>query len=116
MYHVFFNEIAIYYTNVITFLIIYCYKIYFTAKLTEQWNTLDREYAVEEQELNLMLKTDNEKRIEKETKNLFADWESALFGINILAAEQSNKDLNSFILIRYAFNVQTYNDISKIFQ
>ncbi|XP_029664526.1 uncharacterized protein LOC115236304 isoform X1 [Formica exsecta] len=86
------------------------------AKLTEQWTTLDREYAVEEQELNLMLKTDNEKRIEKETKNLFADWESALFGINILAAEQSNKDLNSFILIRTAWDrfISSENDATTI--
>lgn len=68
---------------------------------------MDCEYAVEEQELKLMLKTDNEKRIEKQTKNLFADWENVLFGINILTAEQSHKDLDNFILIRCAFNVQT---------
>lgn len=78
---------------------------------------MDREYATEEQELKLMLKTDNEERIEKETKNLFADWENVLFGINILAADQSHKDLDSFILIRYAFNVQIYQiyNLSKIF-
>lgn len=72
------------------------------AKLTEQWTTLDREYAVEEQELKLMLKTDNEKRIEKQTKNLFDDWENVLFGTNILAAEQSYKD--GFIMIRAAWD------------
>lgn len=73
-------------------------------KLTEQWTTLDREYAVEEQELKLMLKTDNEERIEKQTKNLFSDWENVLFGINISTAEQSHKDLDSFILIRTAWD------------
>ncbi|XP_050457250.1 uncharacterized protein LOC126854489 [Cataglyphis hispanica] len=85
-------------------------------KLTEQWTTLDCEYAVEEQELKLMLKTNNEKRIEKETKNLFADWENALFGINILAAERSHKDLNSFILIRTAWDkfMSSENDATTI--
>jgi len=83
--------------------------MYVTAKLTEQWTTLDREYSVEEQELKLMLKTDNEKRIEKQTKNLFDDWENVLFGTltNILAAEQSYKDVDSFITIRYIFNIIT---------
>lgn len=74
--------------------------MYVTAKLTEQWITLDREYAIEEQELKLMLKTDNEKRIEKQTKNIFEDWENVLFGKNILAAEQSYKNVDSFIMIR----------------
>jgi len=80
-----------------------------TDKLTEQWITLDREYSVEEQELKLMLKTDNEKRIEKQTKNLFDDWENVLFGTltSILAAEQSYKDVDSFITIRYIFNIIT---------
>ncbi|CAL1689583.1 unnamed protein product [Lasius platythorax] len=86
------------------------------AKLTEQWTTLDCEYAVEEQELKLMLKTDNEKRIEKQTKNLFADWENVLFGINILTAEQSHKDLDSFILIRTAWDrfINSENDATTI--
>ena len=37
-------------------------------KLTEQWSMLDREYSTEEQGLKLMLKNDNEKRIEKQKK------------------------------------------------
>lgn len=81
--------------------------MYITAKLIEQWTTLDREYTIEEQELKLMLKTDNEKRIEKQTKNLFDDWENVLFGTSILAAEQSYKDIDSFITIRYVFNIKT---------
>lgn len=74
--------------------------MYVTVKLTEQWTTLDREYAIEEQELKLMLKTDNEKRIEKQTKNIFEDWENVLFGTNVLAVEQSYKNVDSFIMIR----------------
>ena len=81
--------------------------MYITAKLIEQWTTLDREYAIEEQELKLMLKTDNEKRIEKQKKNVFDDWENVLFGTSILAAEQSYKNMNSFVLIRYVFNIET---------
>lgn len=83
--------------------------IYVIAKLTEQWTTLDREYAIEEQELKLTLKTDNEKRIEKQTKNLFDDWENVLFGTNILAAEQSYKDVDSFIMIRYVLDIDMHN-------
>ncbi|XP_024894157.1 golgin subfamily A member 6-like protein 2 [Temnothorax curvispinosus] len=74
------------------------------AKLMEQWTTLDREYATEEQELKLMLKTDNEKRIEKQTKNIFEDWENVLFGTSILAAEQSYKNVDGFIMIRAAWD------------
>ncbi|XP_011883116.1 PREDICTED: U11/U12 small nuclear ribonucleoprotein 59 kDa protein-like [Vollenhovia emeryi] len=74
------------------------------AKLTEQWTTLDHEYAVEEQELKLMLKTDNEKRIEKQTKNIFEDWEHVLFGTSVLAAERSYKNVDSFIMIRTAWD------------
>lgn len=40
-------------------------------KLTEQWSMLDREYSTEEQGLKLMLKNDNEKRIEKQKKKSF---------------------------------------------
>lgn len=65
---------------------------------------MDREYAMEEQELKLMLKTDNEKRIEKQTKNSFDDWENVLFGTSILS---TYKDVDGFIMIRYVFNIQT---------
>lgn len=71
-----------------------------TVKLTEQWTTLDREFATEEQELKQMLKRDNEKRVEKQTQTVLREWENALFGTNILPAEQSNKDSNSLIMIR----------------
>ncbi|KAH0951806.1 hypothetical protein HN011_008590 [Eciton burchellii] len=74
------------------------------AKLTEHWTTLDRDYAVEEQELKHMLKTDNEKRIEKQKKNLCDDWENVLFGTSISIAEQSHKDVNNFIMIRTAWD------------
>ncbi|KAG5345284.1 PDCD7 protein, partial [Acromyrmex charruanus] len=82
------------------------------AKLIEQWTILDREYAIEEQELKLMLKTDNEKRIEKQTKNLFDDWENVLFGTSILAAEQSYKNIDSFVMIRKAWDkfISSEND------
>lgn len=80
--------------------------MYVIAKLTEHWTTLDREYAVEEQELKIMLKTDNEKRIEKQTKNIFEDWENVLFGTSILAAEQSYKDVDDFIMTRCVFNIK----------
>jgi len=56
---------------------------------------------VEEQELKHMLKTDNEKRIEKQKKNLCDDWENVLFGTSISIAEQSHKDVNNFVMIRY---------------
>jgi len=86
------------------------------AKLTEQWTSLDCEYAIEEQELKLTLKTDNEKRIEKQTKNLFDDWENVLFGTSILAAEQSYKDVDSFIMIRAAWDkfISSENDATTI--
>ncbi|KAL0109054.1 hypothetical protein PUN28_014271 [Cardiocondyla obscurior] len=74
------------------------------AKLIKQWAALDSKYALEEQELKLMLKSDNEKRIEKQTKNIFKDWENVLFGTNILPAEQSYKDTNGFIAIRAAWD------------
>lgn len=74
---------------------------------------MDSEYAIEEQELKLMLKTDNEKRIEKQTKNIFEDWENVLFGTNILAAEQSYKDVDGFVMVRYVFKIEI-NDIINL--
>lgn len=61
---------------------------------------MDREYAVEEQELKHMLKTDNEKRIEKQKKNLYDDWENVLFGSSISTTEYYHRDVNNFIMIR----------------
>lgn len=60
---------------------------------------LDREYSTEEQGLKLMLKNDNEKRIEKQKKNLFDEWEKVLFGKNI-TFDQYNSDLSNFVSIR----------------
>ncbi|EZA60863.1 hypothetical protein DMN91_008030 [Ooceraea biroi] len=88
-----------------------------TAKLMEYWTTLDREYAVEEQELKHMLKMDNEKRIEKQKKNLCDDWENVLFGTSILTTEQSSReDVNNFIMIRMAWDkfVSSKNDATTI--
>lgn len=76
------------------------------AKLIDQWTTLDQEYSIEEQGLKLMLKTDNDKRIEKQTKNLFDDWENVLFGKSIIATEQTHKDLSNFITLRYISNTK----------
>ncbi|XP_014473337.1 PREDICTED: U11/U12 small nuclear ribonucleoprotein 59 kDa protein-like [Dinoponera quadriceps] len=73
-------------------------------KLTEQWTTLDREYSIEEQGLKLMLKTNNEKRIEKQSRNVFDDWENVLFGRNISATERCYEDLGYFIMTRTAWD------------
>ncbi|XP_053981885.1 programmed cell death protein 7 [Hylaeus volcanicus] len=85
-------------------------------KLTEQWSTLDREYSIEEQGLKLMLKTDNEKRIEKQKKSLFDDWENVLFGKKISMSDQYNVDLTSFITIRTAWDkyISSDSDASAI--
>ena len=74
------------------------------AKLIEQWSTLDREYSIEEQGLKLMLKTDNEERIEKQKKSLFDQWENVLFGKRMLMSDQYNTDLANFIAIRTAWD------------
>ena len=74
------------------------------AKLIEQWSTLDREYSIEEQGLKLMLKTDNEERIEKQKKSLFDEWENVLFGKRILISDQYNTDIANFITIRNAWD------------
>ena len=74
------------------------------AKLIEQWSTLDREYSIEEQGLKLMLKTDNEERIEKQKRSLFDEWENVLFGKRLVMADQYNTDLANFITIRTAWD------------
>lgn len=86
------------------------------AELTERWTTLDREYAVEEQELKNMLRTDNEKRIEKQKKNLHDDWENVLFGTTVSTNEQFREDVNNFIMIRMAWDkfVSAENDATTI--
>ncbi|EFN88955.1 Programmed cell death protein 7 [Harpegnathos saltator] len=85
-------------------------------KLTEQWTNLDREYSMEEQGLKLMLKTNNEKRIEKQSKNIFDDWENVLFGRSISTAERCYEDLNCFIITRTAWDkfVSSENDATTI--
>lgn len=77
-------------------------------KLTEQWLDLDREYSMEEQGLKLMLKTDNENRIEKQKKNAFDDWENLLFGRKIL--DQLSPDMNRFVAIRCAWDKYISSD------
>lgn len=74
------------------------------AKLIEQWSTLDREYSIEEQGLKLMLKTDNEERIEKQKRSLFDEWENVLFGKRLVMADQYNTDLANFTTIRTAWD------------
>ncbi|KAG7205072.1 hypothetical protein KM043_005450 [Ampulex compressa] len=86
------------------------------AKLMEQWSTLDREYSIEEQGLKLMLKTDNEKKFEKQKKNLFDDWENILFGRKILISDQSPRDLHNIVIVRSAWDkyINCDNDASTI--
>nr|XP_031838264.1 uncharacterized protein LOC116429442 [Nomia melanderi] len=86
------------------------------AKLTELWSALDREYSIEEQGLKLMLKTDNEERIEKQKKNLFDEWENVLFGKKILTNDQYDTDLSNFINIRTAWDryISTDSNASSI--
>lgn len=85
-------------------------------KLTEQWLTLDREYSIEEQGLKLMLKTDNEKRIEKQKKCPFDDWEYVLFGRKISPTDQLHLDLPTFVAIRTAWDkyISSDSDASAI--
>lgn len=85
-------------------------------KLTEQWLTLDREYSIEEQGLKLMLKTDNERRIEKQRKCPFDDWENVLFGRKILPSDPLHLDLNTFVAIRTAWDeyISSDSDASAI--
>lgn len=84
------------------------------AKLTEQWSKLDREYSMEEQGLKLMLKTDNEERIEKQKRSLFDDWEKVLFGKKV--TDQWNTDLTNLVVTRSAWDkyVSTDEDASAI--
>ncbi|XP_076249361.1 uncharacterized protein LOC143188799 [Calliopsis andreniformis] len=85
------------------------------AKLTEQWSTLDREYSIEEQGLKLMLKTDNEKRIENQKKRVFDEWEIVLFGKRV-TSDQYNTDLSDFITMRSAWDkyISSDSDASAI--
>ncbi|KAI4478610.1 hypothetical protein M0802_014502 [Mischocyttarus mexicanus] len=73
-------------------------------KLSETWSTLDREYCTEEQGLKLMLKTDNEKMIEKQKRNVFDEWENVLFGRKLLTLDQSQMDIVNFVKIRTAWD------------
>lgn len=85
------------------------------AKLTEQWSMLDREYSIEEQGLRLMLKNDNEERIEKQKRSLFDEWEKVLFGRKI-TSDQYNIDLTKLIIIRTAWDkyISTDSNASAI--
>ncbi|XP_003707212.1 uncharacterized protein LOC100882716 [Megachile rotundata] len=85
------------------------------AKLSTQWSTLDHEYSIEEQGLKLMLKTDNENRIEKQKKNVFDEWEKVLFGKK-MTSDQYSTDLTGFIAVRSAWDkyISTDSDASPI--
>lgn len=73
-------------------------------KLSEQWSALDREYSIEEQGLKLMLKTDNEQRIEKQKKNVFDEWQNVLFGRKVLTSDQPPPDIPNLVLTRTAWD------------
>ena len=79
-----------------------------TEKLTQQWTSLDREYSLEEQGLKLMIKTDNELKIEKQKKNPYECWELSLFGKKIPPNYFLYGDVNNFIAMRYKFILQYY--------
>ncbi|XP_032664298.1 uncharacterized protein LOC116840984 [Odontomachus brunneus] len=85
-------------------------------KLKEQWTTLDREYSMEEQGLKLMLKTNNDKRIEKQSKSVFDNWENVLFGRNISAMERYYENLSCFIVTRTTWDkfVSSEDDATTI--
>lgn len=86
-----------------------------TEKLSSQWSMLDHEYSIEKQGLKLMLKTNNENRIEKQKKNLFDEWEKVLFGRK-MTSDQYNTDLTSFIAVRTAWDkyISSDSDASSI--
>ncbi|XP_014600662.1 PREDICTED: uncharacterized protein LOC106785041 [Polistes canadensis] len=71
-------------------------------KLSETWSTLDREYCIEEQGLKLMLKTDNEKLIEKQKRNVFDEWQNVLFGKKLL--DQIQTDIVNLVIVRTAWD------------
>lgn len=85
------------------------------AKLIEQWSMLDREYSIEEQNLRLMLKNDNEERIEKQKKSLFDEWEKILFGTKVIS-DQYDTDFTKLITMRTAWDkyISTNSDASAI--
>ncbi|XP_066591627.1 programmed cell death protein 7-like [Prorops nasuta] len=79
-------------------------------KLTEQWSALDREYSIEEQGLKLMLKTDNEEKIEKQKKNTFDEWEYVLFGRKLILPSLDYTYLNNIISNRNAWDKSISNE------
>ncbi|XP_015190251.1 PREDICTED: U11/U12 small nuclear ribonucleoprotein 59 kDa protein-like [Polistes dominula] len=84
-------------------------------KLSETWSTLDKEYCIEEKGLKLMLKTDNEKLIEKQKQNIFDEWQIVLFGKKIL--DQVQIDIFNLVIMRTAWDKYINydaNDSSRI--
>lgn len=61
---------------------------------------MDREYSIEEQGLKLMLKTDNEEKIEKQKRNIFDDWENVLFGKKLPSVDNFQRDVDRFVAMR----------------
>ncbi|XP_011502374.1 PREDICTED: tubulin-specific chaperone A-like [Ceratosolen solmsi marchali] len=72
---------------------------YLEVKLMEQWTTLDREYFLEEKGLNLMIRTGNEEKVLKRTKNLYQDWEVVLFKEKIYI----NYEIQNFNVMGYIY-------------
>jgi adenine deaminase len=67
----------------------------------EQWITLDREYLLEEKGLNLMIRTGNEQKILKRTKNLYDEWEVVLFEKKMFINDEIHKEsLENFVMLR----------------
>ncbi|XP_012281757.1 programmed cell death protein 7 [Orussus abietinus] len=79
-------------------------------RLIEQWTALDRDYSLEEQGLKLMVKADNELKIEKQTRSTFKEWEHAIFGKKYPSFDFSQKDLNAFITLRKAWDTYVRYD------
>jgi len=73
-------------------------------QLLDQWTCLDREYSIEEQGLKLMLKTDNDEKIEKQKKSTFDDWECVLFGKKLQSFDPTRGDLHTLVMIRHAWD------------
>ncbi|XP_047364334.1 dynein regulatory complex protein 9 [Vespa velutina] len=82
-------------------------------KLSEQWSGLDREYSIEEQGLKLMLKTDNEKLIEKQKRNVLDEWQNVLFGRKILMPDQVQTDIANLVMIRTAWDKYINFDVGS---
>lgn len=69
-------------------------------KLAEHWKALDQEYSIEEHGLKLMLQSDEAKKIAKENRSIFWEWEIALFGRKLASTNLSHGGLNGLVVTR----------------